>query len=61
MDSSEGHEVSKAVTIVPPSGSRRETLLLATATVVILLVGGALVDARQVDNYEPRLFGWQIS
>jgi hypothetical protein len=53
--------VSSAVTIVRPRGSRRETLLLAITIVAVLLVGGALVDARQVDNYEPRLFGWQIS
>jgi hypothetical protein len=53
--------VSIEVTIVRPSGSRRETLLLASAAVLILVVGAFFVDARQVDNYEPRLFGWQIS
>lgn len=53
--------MSAAVTIVRPRGSRRETVLLAASIAVVLVVGGALVDARQVDNYEPRLFGWQIS
>lgn len=53
--------MSIEVTIVRPSGSRRETLLLASAAVLILVVGAFLVEARQVDNYEPRLFGWQIS
>jgi hypothetical protein len=49
------------ICIVRPRGSRRETLTLAAIVAVVLVVGGVLVDARQVDNFEPRLFGWQIS
>jgi hypothetical protein len=52
---------SADVTLVRPRGTRRETLLLAAVVAVILVVGGFLVEARQVDNYEVRLFGWQIS
>lgn len=49
------------VVIVRPRGSLRETLALAGVVVVVLAAGGALVAARQVDNFAPRLFGWQIS
>jgi hypothetical protein len=47
--------------VVRPRSGRRETLALIGATVPLLLVCGGLVSARKVDNYEPRLFGWQIS
>jgi hypothetical protein len=50
-----------AVTVVRPRGSRRETLAVAGTIAAILVVGGLLVNARQVDNFEVRLFGWQIS
>jgi hypothetical protein len=50
-----------AKTTVRPRSGRAETVALALCTVAILGVGAVLVDARQVDNYEPRLFGWQIS
>jgi hypothetical protein len=49
------------VMIVPPKSGKLEAALVALTVVVILAVGGALVKATQVDNYEPRLFGWQIS
>jgi Family of unknown function (DUF6162) len=49
------------VTIVRPRGGARETALLVVIIALILGVGSLLVEARQVDNFEPRLFGWQIS
>jgi hypothetical protein len=49
------------VAIVKPKSGKLEAGLVALTTVVILCVGWALVQATQVDNYEPRLFGWQIS
>ncbi len=47
--------------IVPPRSGKLEAALVALTVVVILAVGGALIKATQVDNFEPRLFGWQIS
>ncbi len=47
--------------IVRPRNGRLETALVVAAIAAILLVGNALVKATQVDNYMPRLFGWQIS
>jgi hypothetical protein len=48
-------------TIVAPRSGKLEAALVALTVAAILGVGGALVKATQVDNYEPRLFGWQIS
>jgi hypothetical protein len=50
-----------AATVVPPRTAWRETLVLTGVVAVGLVVGTALVDARKVDNYAPRLFGWQLS
>jgi uncharacterized protein DUF6162 len=50
-----------SVMIVRPRNGRLETALVAVTIVAILGVGSALVQATQVDNYMPRLFGWQIS
>jgi hypothetical protein len=50
-----------ATTIVPPRSGKLEATLVGLTVAAILAVGGALVKATQVDNYEPRLFGWQIS
>jgi len=50
-----------ATVIVAPRSARGETLLLAVVAAAILGVGYAVVDARKVDNFEPRLFGWQVS
>jgi len=49
------------VTIVRPRSGKLEAGLVVVTVAAILGVGGALVQATQVDNYEPRLFGWQIS
>lgn len=49
------------VITVPPRSGRREALLVSATIIAILTIGAALVQARQVDNFEPRLFGWQIS
>lgn len=49
------------LTIVPPRSGRLEAALVTLTVVAILAIGGALVKATQVDNFEPRLFGWQIS
>ena len=48
------------VTVRPRNG-RLEAALVGLAVAAILAVGGALVKATQVDNFEPRLFGWQLS
>ena len=52
---------AQAAVIVRPCSGRAETLALLACTAVVLGVGMVLVDARKVDNYAPRLFGWQIS
>jgi hypothetical protein len=49
------------VMTVRPSNGRLEAVLVGLAIVAILGVGSALVKVTQVDNFEPRLFGWQIS
>jgi hypothetical protein len=53
--------VDTQVTLVRPSSGKLEAGLVAVTIAAILAVGGALVQATQVDNFEPRLFGWQIS
>jgi len=49
-----------SVTVRPRNG-RLEAAFVGLAVAAILVVGGALVKATQVDNFEPRLFGWQLS
>jgi hypothetical protein len=49
------------VTIVRPRNGKLEAGIVAVTVAAILGVGSALVKATQVDNFEPRLFGWQIS
>lgn len=53
--------MSAAAAVVPPRTGRRETLVVAGIVVAIAVVAVVLADARKVDNYAPRLFGWQIS
>jgi hypothetical protein len=53
--------IAAAPTIVKPRSGKLEALLMAVTVVGILAVGGTLVKATQVDNFEQRLFGWQIS
>ncbi|HLF12519.1 MAG TPA: hypothetical protein VJA26_15060 [Gammaproteobacteria bacterium] len=53
--------MSAEVMVVRPRSGRREALLVGAIIVAIVLAGAVLVQARQVDNFEPRLFGWQIS
>jgi hypothetical protein len=50
-----------AAAVVLPRSAWGETLGLTGVVAAVLAVGAALVDARQVDNYAPRLFDWQIS
>jgi hypothetical protein len=50
-----------ALMIVPPRSGRLEAALVGITVVVLVTVNWVLVQATQVDNYEPRLFGWQIS
>jgi hypothetical protein len=53
--------VDTGVMIVKPRSGKLEALLMAATVVAILAVGGSLIKATQVDNFAPRLFGWQIS
>ena len=47
--------------IIRPAGVRREATFVALACGIVLLIGAFLVDRRQVDESERRLFDWQIS
>ena len=53
--------MSAAAAVVRPRSARRETVVVAVLVAVVAALAAVLADARKVDNYAPRLFGWQIS